>query len=110
MTTNQVPMLVNIGEDVRYINANFGEHLPTTNNDVEFTTTDFDGEPIPQYTHEDVSPSTPCDEEKQLFLQSVEEMVKKLDSMKIGLETMSVDELEHKLKIVKRCITSLNEP
>ena len=35
--------------------------------------------------------------------------MKKLDSMKIELETMSVDELEHKLKIVKRCITSLYE-
>jgi hypothetical protein len=36
--------------------------------------------------------------------------VKKLDSMKIQLETMSVDELEHKLKIVKRCIISFNKP
>ena len=36
--------------------------------------------------------------------------MKKLDSMKIELETMNVDEMEHKLKIVKRCITSLNEP
>jgi hypothetical protein len=53
---------VNVGEDVGHINANFSEHLPTTNNDVEFTTTDFEGEPIPQYTHEGVSPSTPCDE------------------------------------------------
>jgi hypothetical protein len=40
----------------------------------------------------------------------MEELVKKLDSMKIELETMSVDELEHKLKIVKKCITSLNKP
>ena len=43
---------VNVNEDVGHINANFGEHLPITNNDVEFTTTDFEGEPIPQYTHE----------------------------------------------------------
>ena len=40
----------------------------------------------------------------------MEDLVKKLDSMKIELETISVDELEHKLKIVKRCITSLNKP
>ena len=32
---------VNVGEDVVHINANFGEHLPTTNSDVEFTTTDL---------------------------------------------------------------------
>jgi hypothetical protein len=40
----------------------------------------------------------------------MEELVKKLDSMKTELEIMSVDELEYKLKIVKKCITSLNEP
>ena len=40
----------------------------------------------------------------------MKELVKKLDSIKIELETMSVDELELKLKIVKRCITSFNEP
>ena len=101
---------VNVGEDIGHTNANIGEHLPTTNNDDEFTTTDFEGKPILQYTQKDVSLSTPCDEQKQLFLQGMEELMKKLDSMKIELETMNVDELEHKLKIVKRCITSLNEP
>ena len=40
----------------------------------------------------------------------MEELVKKLDFMKIELETMSVDELEHKLKIMKECIASLNKP
>ena len=40
----------------------------------------------------------------------MEELVKILNSIKIELETMSVDELEYKLKIVKRCITSVNEP
>ena len=57
-----------------------------------------------------VSLLTPCDKQKQLFLQGMEELVKKLDSMKIELKTISVDEHEHKLKIVKRCITSLNKP
>jgi hypothetical protein len=33
---------VNVGEDIGHINVNFDEHLPTTNNDVEFTTTDFE--------------------------------------------------------------------
>jgi hypothetical protein len=55
---------VNVGEDIRHININFGEYLPTTNNDMEFTITDFEGEPIPQYTHECVSPSTLFDEQK----------------------------------------------
>jgi hypothetical protein len=77
---------------------------------MEFTTTDFEREPILQYTHEGVSPSTSCDEQKQPFLQGMEKVVKKLDSMKIELEIISVDELEHKLKIVKICITSLNKP
>ena len=76
---------------------------------MKFTWTDFEGEPISQYTHEDVSRSTSCDEQKQLFLQGMQELVKKLDSMNIELETISVDELEHKLNIVKRCIKSLNE-
>ena len=40
----------------------------------------------------------------------MEELVNKLDSMKIELETISVDELKHKLKIVKRYITLFNEP
>ena len=41
---------VNVGEDIGHTNANIGEHLPTTNNDDEFTTTDFEGKPILQYT------------------------------------------------------------
>ena len=53
---------INVGKDVGYINANFGEHLSTTNNDVEFTTTDFEREPIPQYIHDGISQSTPYDE------------------------------------------------
>ena len=55
---------VNVGEDVGHINANFGEHLPTAKIDVEFTTTGFEGKPIIQYTHENVSPSAPCDEQE----------------------------------------------
>ena len=94
---------INVGEDVGHINANFGEHLPTTNNDVEFTTTDFEGEPIHQYTHEDVSPSIPYDKQKQLFLQGMEELVKKLNYMKIELETISVDKLKHKFVSPKWC-------
>ena len=37
---------LNVGEDVGHINANFDEHLPTTNNDVKFITTAFEGELI----------------------------------------------------------------
>ena len=72
----EVSSEINVGEDVGHINANFGEHLPTTNSNVEFTTTDFKGERIPQYIHEDVSPSTSCNKQKQLFLQGTEELVK----------------------------------
>jgi hypothetical protein len=55
---NEPSSEVNVGEDVGHINVNFGEHLPTTNNDVEFTTTDFEGEHISQYTHEGISINT----------------------------------------------------
>ena len=105
---NEPSSKVHVGEVIGH--ANFGEHLPSTNNNVEFTTTDFEGELIPQYTHEGVSSSTSCGKQKQLYWQGMKKWVEKLDSMKIELEIMSVDELEHKLKIVKTCITSLNEP
>ena len=32
---------INVGENVEHINANFCEHLPTTKNDVKFTTTNL---------------------------------------------------------------------
>ena len=107
---NELSSKVNVGEVIGHINVNFGEYLPSINNNVKFTTTDFEGELIPQYTHEGVSSSTSCGKQKHLFWQGMENLVEKFDSMKIELEIMSVDELEHKLKIVKRCITSLHEP